>query len=210
MRKKGILAVLLIAMLLQAIPAAAFSDLGGYEWCESEVTYLTEKGLLRGTSEGIFSPAEAVIRGDFAVLAVRIFGLEADDIPENFDDVVADMYYYRPIGILKLYQIVSGTDWNHYSPDAHMLRQDMAVLLWRLMNKLGYTAQSHADTVLGAYSDEGQIEQYAREAVAYLIEKGIMTGKPDGKLCPLDTVTRAEMAVMMARIHQYLWQSYGN
>ena len=129
MRKKGILAVLMIVMLLQALPAAAFSDLGGYEWCENEVTYLNEKGLLRGTSEGIFSPSEAVIRGDFAVLAVRIFGLEADYIPENFDDVTPDMYYYQPIGILKLYQIVSGTDWNHYSPDAHMLRQDMAAVV---------------------------------------------------------------------------------
>lgn len=210
MRKRSVFLVLLVAVLIQVLPVAAFSDLGGYEWCETDVAYLNERGLLRGTSAENFSPAEAVTRGDFAVLAVRVFGLEADYIPENFDDVMPDMYYYKPIGILKLYQIISGTDWNHYSPDYHMLRQDMAVLLWRLMNKMGYAEDSRADVVLNTYSDGDQIEQYAREAVAYLVDKGIMTGKPDGRLCPFDSVNRAEMAVMMARIHKYIEQSYGN
>ena len=47
MRKKGILAVLVTAILLQALPTAAFSDLGGYEWCEDDVTYLSERAASR-------------------------------------------------------------------------------------------------------------------------------------------------------------------
>lgn len=196
--------------LLQALPTAAFSDLGGYEWCEDDVTYLSERELLLGTSDETFSPAAAVKRGDFAVLAVRVFGLGAEGISENFDDVTPDMYFYQSVGILKLYQVVSGIDRNHYCPDNNILRQDMAVLLWRLMNKMGYYGNNDTDTILSTYSDEEKIGAYARDAVAYMIDKGIMTGKSDEQLCPLDTVTRAEMAVMMARIHRFLEQSYGN
>lgn len=210
MRKKGILAVLVTAILLQVLPTAAFSDLGGYEWCEDDVTYLSERELLLGTSDETFSPAAAVKRGDFAVLAVRVFGLGAEGISENFDDVTPDMYFYQSVGILKLYQVVSGIDRNHYCPDNNILRQDMAVLLWRLMNKMGYYGNNDTDTILSTYSDEEKIGAYARDAVAYMIDKGIMTGKSDEQLCPLDTVTRAEMAVMMARIHRFLEQSYGN
>lgn len=210
MRIKGAMAILLAVMLTWTLPVAAFSDMAGYSWCESDVAYLNERDLLRGTTADTFSPAASVTRGDFALLAVRVFGLEADYILDNFADVTADMYFYKAVGILKMYQIVSGVDGQHYCPEKQIMRQDMAVMLWRLMNRLGYYGEGNAAEILNTYQDGGQIEEYAREAIAYMIEKGIIKGKEDGRICPRDTVTRAETAVMMARIHRYSAQSYGN
>lgn len=210
MKKKGTAAVLLAAMIVLTLPTAAFSDMAGYAWCESDVAYLNERDLLRGTTADTFSPGAAVTRGDFALLAVRVFGLDADYILDNFADVTSNLYFYKAVGILKMYHIVTGVDGQHYCPETQIMRQDMAVMLWRLMNRLGYYGEDDAEELLHTYWDSGQIEAYAREAIAYMIEKGIMKGKDDGRISPRDTVTRAEMAVMMARIHRHLEQSYGN
>ncbi len=210
MRKKIAAIALILAALVQVISTGAFSDLTNYAWCEQYVTYLSERGLLLGTSADTFSPELPVTRGDFAVLAVRIFGLEADNIPDNFADVTPDAYYYQSVGILKLYQLVSGIDQYHYAPQQNMQRQDMAVLLWRIMNRMGYYGDLSADTLLNQYLDGWQVASYAKEAVAYLAEKGIMTGNPGGSLYPEGIVTRAEMAAMMARVHRYIEGSYTN
>lgn len=210
MSKKIVTVWLVLVLVVQVVATGAFSDLTDFAWCEEEVTYLREQGLLQGTTADTFSPDLPVTRGDFAVLAVRVFGLEADSIPENFADVTPDAYYYQSVGILKLYQMVSGVDQYHYAPQQNIQRQDMAVLLWRIMNRMGYYGRPEVDAVLNEYQDGWQVGDYAKEAVAYLAEKGIMRGNPGGALYPSGTVTRAEMAVMMARVHRFIQQSYTN
>ncbi len=210
MSKKIVTVWLVLVLVVQVVATGAFSDLTDFAWCEEEVTYLREQGLLQGTTADTFSPDLPVTRGDFAVLAVRVFGLEADSIPENFADVTPDAYYYQSVGILKLYQMVSGVDQYHYAPQQNIQRQDMAVLLWRIMNRMGYYGRPEVDAVLNEYQDGWQVGDYAKEAVAYLAEKGTMRGNPGGALYPSGTVTRAEMAVMMARVHRFIQQSYTN
>ena len=68
-------------------------------------------------------------------------------------------------------------------------RQDMAVMIDRLMNLAGTEGAA-------AFSDGDNIASYAREAVARLSAAGIMNGS-DNMFRPTDRSTRAEAAVVI-------------
>jgi len=54
-------------------------------------------------------------------------------------------------------------------------------------------------TSLDAFADKDTISEYARTAMASMVSAGIIQGN-DGKVNPLGNATRAEVAVMCARL----------
>ena len=57
-----------------------------------------------------------------------------------------------------------------------------------------------SDPETGMIADTyGDVSEYARSAVAWCIENGILTGREDGSLDPHGAVTRAETAAMIVR-----------
>ena len=50
------------------------------------------------------------------------------------------------------------------------------------------------------YKDDADIPKFAREGIAYCAANGIMQGDADGTFRPGDTVTRAELATVIARL----------
>ncbi|MBQ7055099.1 MAG: S-layer homology domain-containing protein, partial [Oscillospiraceae bacterium] len=59
------------------------------------------------------------------------------------------------------------------------------------------------DEVLSQYPDFDTVAPYAKEAVSALIGAGIVNGK-NGKIAPTDYTTRAEVAVLIKRILDYV------
>ena len=57
---------------------------------------------------------------------------------------------------------------------------------------------------LSVYSDNKSISDYAKDAVAYVSQIGIMNGKGDGSFCPGDRATRAEVASLLMRFVEYI------
>ena len=85
--------------------------------------------------------------------------------------------------------IVTG-DGESFNPTGEMSRQDMAVVLFRTAEKLGIKLEGTADE----FSDNGDISEYAKEAVKVLSASGIINGMGDGTFSPKTTVTRAQAA----------------
>ncbi|MBQ2742022.1 MAG: S-layer homology domain-containing protein, partial [Oscillospiraceae bacterium] len=59
------------------------------------------------------------------------------------------------------------------------------------------------DEVLSQYPDFTTVAPYAKEAVSALISEGLVNGK-SGNIAPLDYTTRAEVAVLLKRILDYV------
>ena len=55
------------------------------------------------------------------------------------------------------------------------------------------------ETTAPAMSDFATVADYAKDAVASLVNAGLVNGK-NGKIAPTDYTTRAEVAVLIARI----------
>ncbi|MBE6911917.1 MAG: hypothetical protein E7473_05275 [Ruminococcaceae bacterium] len=174
-----------------------FIDLGAHDWAADSINALADEGIIKGTTDNTYSPANNITRADFAILLVRAFELESDDTA-NFDDVADTDYFAEELAIARNTGIVNGIGDNKYAPRNTITRQDMMVIVYRAMQKLG-TELKIADV---DYEDFDSVADYAKEAVKALITAGLVNGK-SGKIAPTDYTTRAEVAVLIKRILDY-------
>jgi len=72
-------------------------------------------------------------------------------------------------------------------------RQEAAAVVARLLDGRA----PDTEKVLGAFSDASAVGAWARDAVAYVAEKGIMKGYPDGTFRPDKALTRAEAVTVL-------------
>ena len=115
---------------------------------------------------------------------------------ENFADVNASDYFAAELAIARNSGIVGGIGDNKFAPRGNITRQDMMVMLYRAMQKLGIELNGTQTTDV---SDMDTVSEYAKEAVETLMANGIINGK-NGKIDPMANATRAEVAVMLNRV----------
>jgi len=175
-----------------------FTDLSNHAWAEYAINTLAADGIIKGTSGTTYSPAANITRADFALLLVRAFKLTSDNT-ENFADVSASDYFAPELAIARNTGIVNGIGDNKFAPRNTITRQDMMVIVYRALNKLGVVLKN-ADV---SYDDFADVADYAKEAVFALISVGLVNGK-SGKIAPADYTTRAEVAVLIKRILDYM------
>ncbi|MBQ3224212.1 MAG: S-layer homology domain-containing protein, partial [Oscillospiraceae bacterium] len=184
-----------------------FTDLESHTWAKEAINSLAADGIIRGTSETTFSPANNITRADFALLLVRAFKLESDST-ENFADVSADDYFAHELAIARNTGLVNGIGDNKFDPRNHITRQDMMVIVHRALQSQSLLLEEKGDRrmtvdeVLSQYPDYSTVAPYAREAVSALATAGLVNGK-NNKIAPNEYTTRAEVAVLIKRVLDY-------
>lgn len=178
-------------------PDEPFTDLGNHAWAKDAIYTLKDKGIISGVSETEFAPANNIKRGDFILILTRMLGVN-DAFTENFADVPADSYYYNAIGSAKAAGIASG-DGVNYMPENPITRQDLITLAYRAFMAKGFITEAEDTASLDVFSDKGSISDYAMAPMASMVKAGIIQGS-DGSVNPLGNATRAEVAVMCARL----------
>lgn len=175
-----------------------FSDMRtGYDWAAPAVSYLYSSGIVKGSDDGKYHPADNIKRCDFILMVTRAFGLESYST-ENFSDVPMGVYYYSAIASAKYYGIVTGSGGLFY-PTTYITRQDAMVVIARTLDVCGYYIELGTREDLSRFADASQISDYAFDAMASLVRAGIITGS-GGRLNPKANITRAEMAVMLYKV----------
>ena len=177
--------------------APEFTDLAGYEWAAPAIRALAARGIVKGYDGQRFMPGNQVIRADFAALLTRAFALSGSGEP--FSDVPADAYYAGELASARGSGIVAGVGDNRFLPQNPITRQDMMLILYRAMNRSGYQLPAGGESTLAAFADGAQVSDYAREAMAALAAAGIVAGD-GGRLKPREHASRAEVAVLLARV----------
>lgn len=177
-------------------PMGMFTDLTGYDWAQDAIETLARSGIIKGVSNNKFAPGKNISRCDFAILLVRAFKLESSNT-ENFADVSEGDYFSSELAIARNTGIVCGIGDNRYAPRQAITREDMMVIVYRALTKLGYSL-SYREQIEG-FDDISEISDYAREAVSMLIANNLISGD-NGKINPKKATTRAEVAVLLKRI----------
>ena len=182
--------------------AKGFRDLGNHAWAEESINALAEAGIIKGTSESTFAPANNITRADYAILLVRAFKLESENA-ENFADVSDADYFAKELAVARNTGIVGGIGDNKYAPRNTITRQDMMVILHRALTKQGVELTAIEGVDATTYADYEDVADYARDAVKALVEAGLVNGK-GAKLAGNDKTTRAEVAVLLKRVLDYI------
>ena len=138
-------------------------------------------------------------------MTVGAFGITgAADI--SFDDVLSDDWSYPYIAAAAENNIIFGIDEKTFGKDMTITRQDMAVILFRAVEKkLGKGLISNVNPEI---RDFDKIADYAKTAVKNMSGFGIIKGMEDGSFLPDVYANRAEAAVMIYRAMNYIGHTY--
>lgn len=178
--------------------AVTFADLGN-SFAKDAVNRLASLHLISGLGNDHFYPQKTISRQDIAVLLTKVVGLQPKAAQEAlFEDVPAESPYAPYVYGLSELGVMNGRNDSHLGAADPLTRQELAVLLSRLMKASG-VPKATANTANKVYTDEQEMADYAREAIAEVTNQRWMQGA-NGKFNPLGTVTRAEAAVIAERV----------
>ncbi|MCY4666147.1 MAG: S-layer homology domain-containing protein, partial [Acidimicrobiaceae bacterium] len=185
-----------------AVPSAALAQDGLFADVsagvhEPAISALAERGVFEGTlcGDGLFCPGDEIARSTVAVWLVRVLE-DAEPPPveaSRFDDVDSAGWEARYIERLAELAVTAGcaTDPLRYCPDQPVSRAQMASLLVRAFDLQPAGAAGFADTT-------GSVHRADIDALAAArITVGCATGPL--RYCPDRPVTRAQMAIFLAR-----------
>jgi spore germination protein YaaH len=170
-------------------------------WARQSILDMVKKGWMIGASDTQFMPDSPVTRAQAAVILVRALGIDTSAVQDQaaFTDT-ANHWARTEIEAARRYGLVQGTGDGKFEPDATLTREQMAVLLDRIL-KLGTTTDSAFPDVTAAD------EPWSYEAINSIAAAGILQGYPDGGFHPGDSIVRGQMAALMDRSAHYLASS---
>lgn len=160
---------------------SSFTDVPAGSWYADAVKYVSEKGLMNGTSKNGFSPNATTTRGMIVTILARVEGVNTNGTP-----------WYA-----------AGQKWamsNGISDGTNMVgevtREQLAAILYRYAKQKGYDVSKSA--ALTAFSDADKVSGYASEAMQWAVAEGLLQGS-NGKLDPQGSATRAQVATILMR-----------
>ena len=192
---KGEVEISVVFAPATAQPTLPFIDVQPNHWFYDAVCYVVENGLMHGMSENTFSPNTPLQREMLAVILWNLAGNPEPKNAEAFSDVIANQYYAKAIAWASENGIVSGYG-DTFGVGEPITREQFAVMLYRYAQYKGYDT-TQGGMAVREFSDYENISDYAKTALAWAVNAGIMHGMGDGTLAPQGQATRAEAATML-------------
>lgn len=174
-----------------------FADVKDGDWFAAYVAQMYSKKLMLGVSDNEFAPNDNLTRAMFVTILYRAAGSPAA-AKSNFADIADGEWYAAAVAWAQANGIVNGETDTLFAPDGTITREQVAAIMFRYATYGG--ADNAADADISTYSDFGSMSEYAADGIRYVIATGIMTGKTDTTFNPLDNMTRAETAAVIARM----------
>ena len=186
----------LIESAVSQMDGHLFTDVSSTAWYAAAVAYVHEQGWMTGTSSNRFSPYLPISRSMAATILHRLAGSPQAGVPA-FPDVEDNTWYTQAVAWAAEEGVVLGYDDGTFGPQDPVTREQLAALLYRYARYQGYDTSGRAG--LSGYADAGQVSPYARTAMAWAVNTGLLTGRTQTTLVPGGTATRAELAVILER-----------
>lgn len=176
-----------------------YKDLSKGHWANEAIAFLSvhEPPVISGYDDGCFYPDRYVTRAEFVKLIINAFKFNTDGVLCTYNDVDSDSWYYTYIAAAEQAGVVTGTDNGTFRPDEEISRQDMAVMLHRVLEIKLISLETVTEPV---FPDGDTVSVYAQKAVNALGAAGVINGTDGGKLSPFASATRAQAAKMIYEI----------
>ena len=176
--------------------ASQFSDLASGSWYYEAVRSALKNGLMNGTSAHTFSPDMPMTRAMLVTILWRMAG-QPDAKASPFADVVSGSWYAKAVYWAYDRGLVTGVSETAFAPNEPVTREALVTILYR------YAALKQnlpaAGDELSRFADGKQVSAFARNAVNWALQTGLLTGVSKTKLSPKGLATRAQIAVLLER-----------
>lgn len=173
------------------------TDIPENAWYSDSVAYCLQNNYMVGVSDTSFHPDGEVTRASMVQVLYNLEGRPPVTADHPFVDVREDVWYYSAVLWARSANITSGTSSTTFSPDTPITREQVATMFANYARYTGAYGQQVEQTTLDRFADRNLIAGYAREAVAWVVQSGLMSGTNSVTFAPQETCTRAQMAQVL-------------
>ena len=177
-----------------------FTDVSPDYWFYDGVNYVNQNKLMTGVGNGAFGPNKATSRAMLATILYRMDGEKKVDEKAAFSDVSSSQYYADAVAWAVKNGIMTGRNNEKFAPNDKATRQELTSAMYQYAKYLEKDVSKQAN--LSKYKDASMLSSYgegAREAFAWAVENGIVSGTSDTQLSPNGNASRAQFAVILKR-----------
>lgn len=159
-------------------PAPVYTDVSAGDWYYEAVEYVSSEGLMDGVSEGEFAPGATLTRAMVWTILARAEGV---DTGSGSSWYVAAQEWAAAKGVSDGEQ-----------PGGAITREQLVTMLYRLAGEPETTGELTAP-------DAASVSSWAKTAMIWAMENGLIEGDETGAVNPGATATRAQAAALLAR-----------
>ena len=189
-------------------------------WAYPHIIAMAEEGFITGVGDNLFMPDNDVTRLEVLALFSRALGaLDKVNKPlvemavEKYGDVIAEYdlgWGVNEIAFLMYRGILTEDDLITYLDGSlkgePMPRYEAAIIITKAMG--GASTAANAEDVSLSFADADEVPENAKGYIAYVNDRGVMTGMDNNMFGPTKFVSRAQMAVMLYRTWDIMDYSY--
>ena len=179
-------------------PCLDFIDLDPTLWYHKGVDYVLHRGMMVGVETNEFAPDLDVTRAMLVTVLWRAEG-KPGARGSSFEDLEDGEYYVHAVDWAAANGIVMGYSDTEFGPHDAITREQFAAIMYRYATKKGYDVSVGENTNILSYEDYDSISEYAIPSLQYAAGSGLIKGRTETTLNPLDNTTRAEMATILYR-----------
>ncbi|MDD2397031.1 MAG: S-layer homology domain-containing protein [Tissierellia bacterium] len=170
-----------------------FSDIDGHwakEWIESAVNL----GFVSGYEDGTFKPERTITRAEFSTMLNNAIQIEITE-KLNFSDVRESDWFYNEIQKSVAAGFFSGYENNTFRPNNPIKREEVAKVVAGAITT--GNIEGEGATLLKDYNT---IQEWAKESVNTVYNKGYILGYPNKTYMPSKALTRGEAVKIIFEI----------
>ena len=160
--------------------AKRFNDMANH-WAKDAVEFASSRELFNGVGNDAFGPDLSMTRGMVSTVLARLAGA---------DTAGGETWYAKGTVWAVENGISDGTN-----PEQQVTREQLAAMLYR------YAGPPAVSGELG-FDDADSISAWARDAVRWCVDNGILNGVGGNRMTPQDLARRGQVAAMLMRFLQ--------
>ena len=174
----------------EPVVAPEFKDAASIrDYAKDAVAWAAKEGIVKGDDNGNFLPTADITRQDFVTMLWRLKGSVASEKALTFGDK-ADIKDYAQTAVAWAVEngYIKGRDNGNFDPAAKITRAEIVAILNRIAENA--KAEKAAD-----FTDIAT--HWAKDAIAWAAEAGIVNGVGNNMFAPNDNASRQDTVVML-------------
>lgn len=189
----------------EVLPMIPFTDVKAGMWYEDALLRCYNYEYFKGMSETKFGPNVTMTRAMFVQVLANYFGEDTSAYKcDSFSDVKPNHWYYGAVAWAYEKGITSGTSETKFSPNKALTRQEAAALFANTLKAMDMYKAPSANEFDVKYTDSSKVDSWAKEAMLWAVENGVISGMSETTLGPRGSATRMQVAKMLCNLDDYL------
>lgn len=181
-------------------PYKPFTDMDEH-WAKPMVSKMAFEKVINGFSDGSFKPEGTVTRAEFVTMVINYTKDELKTYNNSLSDVSSGDWYANVLqtALDNGYIPESMTQNGEFKPNTPINREEMAAITACIYKQ---RAEDIYRADLSGYADLSSVSDWAKDDLSIAVRLGIVNGTDATHISPKSSATRAQAAVMLARLKQ--------